>query len=177
MMEDYEVGYGKPPKATRFKPERSGNPKGRPRGRRNKRSVIRGVIDRKVTLRKNGKTRRVSVFEALVESLVAKALKGSINDQLKLIQLIDKYAPSNPEKHVPEETRPDLSALTDEDLRGLRALIRGRGDSVMDLERRPMCGDWTQADFERGWVGASPPVSGVAATATAATVRWPRQGT
>ena len=120
MMEDYEVGYGKPPKATRFKPERSGNPKGRPRGRRNKRSVIREVIDRKVTLRENGRTRRVSVFEALVESLVAKALKGSINDHIKLIQLIEKHAPEKLEKHAPEETRPDLSALTDEDLRGLR---------------------------------------------------------
>ena len=54
MMEDYEVGYGKPPKATRFKPERSGNPKGRPRGRRNQRSVVREVIDRKVTLRTFG---------------------------------------------------------------------------------------------------------------------------
>ena len=137
MMGDYEVGYGKPPKATRFKPERSGNPKGRPRGRRNKRSVIREVIDRKVTLRENGKTRRVSVFEALVESLVAKALKGSINDQIKLIQLIEKYAPEKLEKHVLEKTRPDLSALTDEDLRGLRALIRGRGDSMMDMEHRP----------------------------------------
>ena len=137
MMEGYEVGYGKPPKATRFKPERSGNPKGRPRGRRNQRSVVREVIDRKVTLRKNGRTRRVSVFEALVESLVAKALKGSINDQIKLIQLIEKYAPEKLEKHVPEETRPDLSALTDEDLRGLRALIRRRGDSMMDMEHRP----------------------------------------
>ena len=137
MMEDYEVGYGKPPKATRFKPERSGNPKGRPRGRRNQRSVVREVIDRKVTLRKNGKTRRVSVFEALVESLVAKALKGSINDHFKLIQLIEKYAPEKLEKHVLEETRPDLSALTDEDLRGLRALIRRRGDSMMDMEHRP----------------------------------------
>ena len=27
----YEVGYKKPPKATRFKPGLSGNPKGRPR--------------------------------------------------------------------------------------------------------------------------------------------------
>ena len=27
----YEVGYGKPPKATRFKKGQSGNPKGRPR--------------------------------------------------------------------------------------------------------------------------------------------------
>ena len=29
---DYEVGYGKPPKHTRFKKGQSGNPKGRPKG-------------------------------------------------------------------------------------------------------------------------------------------------
>ena len=32
----HEVGYGKPPKAHRFKPGRSGNPRGRPKGSRNK---------------------------------------------------------------------------------------------------------------------------------------------
>ena len=32
---DYEVGYGKPPSHTRFKPGESGNPRGRPRGSRN----------------------------------------------------------------------------------------------------------------------------------------------
>jgi hypothetical protein len=32
---DYEVGYGKPPVATRFEHGRSGNPRGRPRGARN----------------------------------------------------------------------------------------------------------------------------------------------
>ena len=30
----YEVGYAKPPKATRFQPGKSGNPKGRPKGSR-----------------------------------------------------------------------------------------------------------------------------------------------
>lgn len=30
---DYEVGYGKPPKDTRFKAGQSGNPKGRPKGK------------------------------------------------------------------------------------------------------------------------------------------------
>ena len=30
----YEVGYGKPPQATRFQPGKSGNPKGRPKGSR-----------------------------------------------------------------------------------------------------------------------------------------------
>jgi hypothetical protein len=28
----YKVGYGRPPKATQFKPGKSGNPKGRPKG-------------------------------------------------------------------------------------------------------------------------------------------------
>ena len=28
---DYEIGYGKPPKQTRFKPGQSGNPRGRPK--------------------------------------------------------------------------------------------------------------------------------------------------
>jgi hypothetical protein len=32
----YRVGYGKPPKRTRFKKGRSGNPKGRKRGSRNR---------------------------------------------------------------------------------------------------------------------------------------------
>lgn len=33
--ERYEVGYGKPPSATRFKPGQSGNPHGRPKGSKN----------------------------------------------------------------------------------------------------------------------------------------------
>ena len=33
-MSDYEVGYGKPPRKSQFKPGQSGNPKGRPKGRK-----------------------------------------------------------------------------------------------------------------------------------------------
>jgi hypothetical protein len=32
---DYQVGYGKPPKHTQFKPGKSGNPQGRPKGTKN----------------------------------------------------------------------------------------------------------------------------------------------
>ena len=93
MASDYEVGYGRPPKHTRFKKGQSGNPRGRPKGRKNRGSVVREAIEREVTIRENGKTRKVTVFEALVESMVSKALKGSINDQIKLIGLIEKHVP------------------------------------------------------------------------------------
>ena len=33
---EYEVGYGKPPEGTRFQPGKSGNPRGRPKGAKNK---------------------------------------------------------------------------------------------------------------------------------------------
>ena len=36
MPDDYEVGYKKPPPRTRFRKGRSGNPKGRPKGSRDK---------------------------------------------------------------------------------------------------------------------------------------------
>ena len=36
MSDDYEVGYGKPPKSRQWKPGQSGNPKGRPKGARNR---------------------------------------------------------------------------------------------------------------------------------------------
>ena len=36
----YEVGYGKPPVHTQFKPGQSGNPKGRPKGAKNKRPKL-----------------------------------------------------------------------------------------------------------------------------------------
>ena len=37
----YAVGHGKPPEATRFKPGQSGNPKGRPKGKKNRREAPR----------------------------------------------------------------------------------------------------------------------------------------
>ncbi len=84
----YEVGYCKPPEDTRFKPGQSGNPKGRPRGARNFRTVVRATLDEKVTLRDGERTRKVSVMEAIVRKCVNGALKGDPKAFSSLLQLI-----------------------------------------------------------------------------------------
>jgi hypothetical protein len=49
---DYEVGYGKPPKHTRFKPGQSGNPKGRPKASKDFRSLLHRALFKKRRLLK-----------------------------------------------------------------------------------------------------------------------------
>lgn len=81
------VGYGRPPKATRFTPGRSGNPRGRPKGTKNLATDLREELSETIQIREGGKERRVSKQRALVKSLVAAAVKGNIRATTALVSL------------------------------------------------------------------------------------------
>jgi len=70
----YEIGYGRPPKQTRFKPGQSGNPKGRPKHRRNLRTLVEDALNETVTIREGDRMRTLAKSEALVRTLVNGAL-------------------------------------------------------------------------------------------------------
>jgi hypothetical protein len=74
----YDVGYGKPPVRTRFKPGRTGNPKGRPPKSLNLKTDLASELSESITVRENGKVRRVSKQAALLKRLIAKALDGDV---------------------------------------------------------------------------------------------------
>lgn len=84
--DDYEVGYGRPPRRTQFKPGSSGNPKGRPRGSKNLATIVRQVLDARVAVRERGRVRTITKREALFAQLVHEGLSGN----LRAIELLFK---------------------------------------------------------------------------------------
>ena len=73
----YEVGYGKPPKHTRFRKGQSGNPKGRRKGVANFRTDVAEVLQTPVKMRQNGKTMKRSTQMAFLMKLREEALQGN----------------------------------------------------------------------------------------------------
>jgi hypothetical protein len=82
------IGYGRPPKATRFSNGRSGNPKGRPKGSK---SIVpyEKVLGRKVLITEKGVQRTVSAAEAFLLHMAKQGLSGKVgeaSDTLSVIQ-------------------------------------------------------------------------------------------
>jgi hypothetical protein len=84
---DYEVGYGRPPKATQFKKGRSGNPKGRPKNAKVVTASLRKELTSKITVTEGQKQMTISKAEAAAKRVVAKALGGDVKTLIKLIEL------------------------------------------------------------------------------------------
>jgi hypothetical protein len=58
MAQDYEIGYRKPLKTTRFKAGESGNPKGRPKGSANLATDLSAELNEQITVREGGQAPR-----------------------------------------------------------------------------------------------------------------------
>lgn len=91
----YEVGYCKPPKATRFNKGRSGNPKGRPKGAppASPGELLRKVLNSEVLVKQDGECVRMSRIEVIFNTTTTKAMKGDSRataQVLKMLPLIDQ---------------------------------------------------------------------------------------
>ena len=73
---DYEVGYGKPPRHTRFKKGQSGNPRGRPSGSKNLSTLVIEALNELVVVAENGGRRKITKRQAIITQLVNQSAKA-----------------------------------------------------------------------------------------------------
>jgi hypothetical protein len=77
--DDDAVGFGKPPKHSRFTVGNSGNSKGRPSKPRSVVEAVTRHLDKPVRVRMGGKVRRISQREVVVHQLFEQATKGNLS--------------------------------------------------------------------------------------------------
>ena len=94
---DYEVGYGKPPVASRFKQGQSGNPKGRPKGARTRSHPAHGerlkeiVLEeayRMIGVRDGIREVKVPMAQAIMRAMAVNAVKGQQRAQRLFTELL-----------------------------------------------------------------------------------------
>ena len=97
MSEDYEVGYGKPPKKNQFKKGQSGNPKGRPKQSRSHSVLMEEELGQQIKVKEGNKTITMSKSEAVVKQLINKGIKGDLR-AVKIV--LDHLQDIEPESKV-----------------------------------------------------------------------------
>jgi hypothetical protein len=98
---DYEVGYGKPPRHTRFTKGQSGNPRGRPPGAKNLKTLLSEALNEPVIVTENGGHRKITKREAIVTQLVNRSATADLRAIKILLDILrdieGQTEPASPE--------------------------------------------------------------------------------
>jgi hypothetical protein len=127
---DYEVGYGRPPRETRFRPGQSGNPTGSRKGSTTIGARLRELMNSKVKVAEHGRTRWISRLDVMLRQLTNDAMRGDQRALKLLMEFLHRYG-GEVEGTVHSEE------LTSEDLEILSDYLRNTGSSNSDPDVSP----------------------------------------
>ena len=124
----YEIGYGKPPKHTRFRAGQSGNPAGRRKGVRNLMTDVKRTLQVPVKVKESGRARKISTQEGALMLLREKALQGDARALDRLLELARLFINNDASESAPARRSPLMigPSLTPMPPRSLRQQRRGR---------------------------------------------------
>lgn len=112
MSDRYEIGFRKPPKKSRFKPGQSGNPKGRPKGRKNFSTELLEELQELIAVKENGKRRTVSKQRVMLKSLTAKAMQGDARAANIIANMVFRFLQQDDDmENTPDLSREDITIL------------------------------------------------------------------
>jgi hypothetical protein len=119
---DYEVGYGKPPRHTRFKKGQSGNPKGRPNGSNNLSTLLSEALNEPVIVAEDGGRRTISKRRAIVTQLVNRSAKGDLRALKILLDILQEIE----RRTEPASSETSFSPSDDKVIAQLKARWQGK---------------------------------------------------
>lgn len=125
------TGYKIPPTHSQFKPGQSGNPKGRPRGRRNTYSVLDDLLNQKIPVTQDGKQTKIDKKTAILLQTVNHSVRG---DQRAIQTLLPHMLAIDENKERLTAVRESLSTNDQEILKNLKSrLMAEQTKEVIDV--------------------------------------------
>ena len=125
---DYAVGFGKPPVRTRFRPGQSGNPRGRPRGAKGLKTLVRETMTKSISVRTAEGNKRMPRIEAVLQRKFELAMKGNERAQSRLIELYGQAIPESVGEDLPAGPS-ELTAADEATLAAYRAMVLDENQS------------------------------------------------
>ena len=99
MVDETKIGYGNPPKHTRWQQGQSSNPKGRPKSRSDLLKDAAAILSEPVKARTpDGRTVSLDGLEAAYLALCKKGLKGDVPALIKAIKIMMEVQPAVDDK-------------------------------------------------------------------------------
>jgi hypothetical protein len=113
---DYEVGYGKPPRQTRFRKGQSGNPRGRSPGAKNLKTLLNDALNEPVIVTENGGHRKITKRQAIITQVVNRSATADLRAIKILLDMLRDVEGQT------EPAAPETSAFSEADEKVLEQL-------------------------------------------------------
>lgn len=127
---NHDVGYGRPPKESQFRPGQSGNPTGARKGSKPIGVRLQELLNSKVTVNENGRSRRISRLDVMLHQLFNDAMRRDKRAMKLVMEFVHRYGAA-----VEGTLRSD--EMTSEDLEILSDYLRKTGSSNSDSDGGP----------------------------------------
>ena len=105
---DYKIGKGRPPIKHQWKPNQSGNKKGRRKGSKNRKTIVRAAERKTFPVKKAGRPRKMTATEVGLHNLQQDILRGDRKAFLDYLGILERYGDQ-------DETAASMQELLAED--------------------------------------------------------------